>query len=127
MSWSDTICNCLRSSFVSFRYCVLVPTALDRAEAVDDADRVFLGVLTGGLGEDLVDELANAADARVWPTIQKDVAFGELADLRGDRNPCPDRGSTLRVMEKVVGGFQFRSHVRELHAEHGVRLQVGGQ
>ena len=26
VSWSDTICNCLRSSFVSFRYCVLFPS-----------------------------------------------------------------------------------------------------
>src|SRR5262249_57414575 len=34
------------------------PDGLDRPEGVNDTDRVFVGVLTGGLGEDLVDELA---------------------------------------------------------------------
>ena len=51
----------------------IVPIAIERAEAENDAnpaDRAFGGILSGGLGEDLFYELANAADA-LLPTIQK--------------------------------------------------------
>jgi hypothetical protein len=32
MSWSDTICKCFRSSFVSFRYRVLFPSLSEKGD-----------------------------------------------------------------------------------------------
>ena len=46
------------------------PVGVGRAEGVNDADRVLLGVLAGRFGEDAVHELANAADA-LLPTMKK--------------------------------------------------------
>jgi hypothetical protein len=55
------------------------PDGFDGAKDVNDADRVFLGVLTGGLGQDLVDELANAADASAADHPER-LACGEPAN-----------------------------------------------
>src|SRR4051794_5557547 len=57
------------------------PVELERAEAVNDADRVRVGVLTGSLLEDLVHKLTNAADGRVADHPES-VAFGEPANLQ---------------------------------------------
>jgi hypothetical protein len=58
------------------------PVEIDRAEAVSDTDRVFIGISTGSFGEDHVYELANAADARsavrrrAWNAGHSDDSFG---------------------------------------------------
>ena len=63
---------------------------------------------------------------RLLPTIEETVAFGELADFQaiGILARIEDHRPAITV--EVVGGFQFRSHVRELHADHGVRLRSAG-
>src|SRR5262249_28399694 len=56
-----------------------VPVEIDPAEVVSDEDPVLISVLASGLGEDLVDEFADAADA-LATDHPEDVAFGEFAD-----------------------------------------------
>src|ERR1700724_2897726 len=83
---------------------------IDREEFVNDrnpVNRVLCGVWTDGLGENLVDELANAADA-LPADHPKVAAFGKPAD-RLSSQPIgivariEDDRSVVKV--KVVGGF----------------------
>src|SRR5579863_5783097 len=109
--------------FRGFQILRHVPVAykflIDREEFVNDrnpVNRVLCGIWTDGLGEKLVYELANAADA--FPADHPKVAaFSKPADRLSSQSigivaRIEDDRSVVKV--KVVGGFQFRSHVREL-------------
>src|SRR5262245_15249236 len=84
-----------------------VPVAIDREESENDrnpVNRVLCGVWTDGLREDLVDELANAADA-LPADHPKAVAFGNPAEPQpiGILARIEDDRSVVKV--KVVGGL----------------------
>jgi hypothetical protein len=61
-----------------------IPIEIDRAKAVNDADRVQVGLSAGRFGENLVDELVNAANSRVADD-EKTVAFGKPANFQAIR------------------------------------------
>src|SRR5260221_3437217 len=80
----DLVQNALQLLEVVFRQPEILgirSVEIGSAKAVNDADRIFLGVYIGGFGEDLFYKFANAPDA-VVPHHPKTVAFGKLADLQ---------------------------------------------